>query len=260
MKTQYFIEGVAVDKYTPKGEINKTPIIMVHGGQHASWAWEKWATFFCQANYEVHALNWYNHGDSDSLPEEEFIKRSITDIADKELPIVAKSLANTPIIIAHSMGGLASAVYASTSPAQQLVLVTPVMPVAAKADPLPLPVDYSAAFPVLPYEQAKQFFFTTLGEDDARRYYQLLVPESAQAVHEATRWTVALDTTMITLPTIVIGAELDQLVPVEPLKRYAGLIGAEYFQMNGIGHCDVLLKEPSWREAANHVLTWLEKS
>ena len=114
---------------------------------------------------------------------------------------------------------------------------------------------------MLPYEQAKQFFFTTLNDEDAKKYYQLLVPESAQAVHEATQWTVALDTTMITIPTIVIRpAQLDQLVPVEPLKRYAGLIGAEYFQMNGIGHCDVLLKEPSWREAADHVLTWLEKS
>jgi pimeloyl-ACP methyl ester carboxylesterase len=257
MKEQYSIEGVAVDRYAQGGVTGKPPIVMVHGGDHGSWAWDKWANFFCQAGYQVHALNWYNHGNSDRLPEAEFIKRSITDIADKELSIVVRNLAMTPIVIGHSMGGLASAVYASTGPVERLVLVTPAMPVAAKADPVPLPIDYSAAFPVFPYEQAKQLFFTTLGDEEARRYYQLLVPASAQAVHEATEWTVALDTSAITMPTFVIGAELDQLVPVEPLRRYANLIRAEYFQMNGIGHCDVLLKEPDWQGAADKVLQWL---
>ena len=135
MKEQYSIEGVAVDKYAQGGATGKPPIVVVHGGEHGSWVWEKWANFFCQAGYQVHALNWYNHGNSDRLPEAEFIKRSITDIADKELSIVVKNLAMTPIVIGHSMGGLASAVYASTGRVERLVLVTPAMPVAAKADP-----------------------------------------------------------------------------------------------------------------------------
>lgn len=260
MKTQYFIEGVAVDKYVGEEPSSKAPIIMVHGGSHGSWCWEKWADLFCKAGYEVHALNWYNHGDSDALPEEAFIKRSIVDVADNELRIVAESLEKTPVVIAHSMGGLAAAVYASSAPVEKLVLVAPVMPVAVKAEPLPLPIDYSKPFPIFPYEQSKQFFFTTLDDEEAKKYYQLLVPESAQAVHEATQWSVALDTTLLTMPTLLISTELDQLVPPTPLKRYAELINAEYLEMKGIGHSDVLLKEPDWRTAADHALAWLEKS
>lgn len=258
MKSQYRIQGVAVDKYSAGDQSDKPPIIMVHGGDHAAWTWEKWADFFCKAGYEVHALSWYNHGDSDSLPEEEFIKRSITDVADRELRIVAENLDRTPIIIGHSMGGLAAAVYATSAPVEKLVLVTPVMPAAVKADPVPLPVDYTKPFPVMPYEQSKQFFFTTLDDEEAKKYYQLLVPESSQAVHEATQWSVALDATLLTVPTMLLSVELDQLVPPEPLRRYAEMIGAEYLEMKGIGHSDILLKEPDWREAASKVLDWLQ--
>jgi hypothetical protein len=45
--------------------------------------------------------------------------------------------------------------------------------------------------------------------------------------------------------------------PGMPVIGLGALNNAEYFQMNGIGHCDVLLKEPDWQGAADKVLQWL---
>jgi pimeloyl-ACP methyl ester carboxylesterase len=259
-KESYKTNGVSVDKYTPSEASTKPPIVMVHGGEHGSWGWALWADYFCKAGYEVHALNWYNHGDSDTLPESEFIKRSITDVAHKEISYVIDGLSRTPILIGHSMGGLASAAYATNHQLQKLVLVTPVLPKVVGADAIPLPVDATQPFPVLPFAQSKEFFFTTVDEADARSYYAKLVPESSQAVIEATKWTVDLDPQAITTPVLVLGTEFDRLIPNEPLRHYAELLHAKYVHFDGIGHSDILLKDPQWLEAATKVKDWLEEN
>ncbi len=172
----YRIEGVSVAKYSPATKTDKPPVIMVHGGEHGKWAWQNWATFFSEAGYEVHALDWYNHGDSDKLPEDQFIKRSIVDVARREIKAVAGQLKQKPILIGHSMGGLASAVYAEGAPVDKLVLLTPVMPAAVKPDPVPLPIDMTKPVGVFPYGQTKQLFFTTLDDVTAHQAYDKLVP------------------------------------------------------------------------------------
>jgi pimeloyl-ACP methyl ester carboxylesterase len=259
MAEKYTVNGVSVTKYSPPQPTDKPPVIMVHGGQHAAWCWENWATLFSEAGYEVHALDWYNHGDSEALPEDEFIHRSIADVAAKEIALVAGRLSQQPILIGHSMGGLASAIYAAKSPVERLVLLAPVMPQSVHPDPLPLPVDMSKPFPVLPFEQSKQFFFAASSEEDARRYYERLVVESPQAVYEATQWSVDFDTGGITAPVLVVAVEFDRLIPQESLKRYAMMLGADFETMKDIGHSDILLKAPEWRTTATYVRTWLEQ-
>lgn len=255
----YEVEGVAVTKYSPNTQTNKAPVLMVHGGNHAAWCWQNWATFFQKAGYEVHALDWYNHGASQKLPEEVFIKRSIVDVARQEITHVVDKLEQSPILIGHSMGGLASAVFAAEDGrVSQLVLVAPVMPTAAHAAAIPLPVDLTKPFPPLPYEQTKQLFFTRLNDEDARRYYELLTPESPQAVYEAVNWSVEFDLAKITARTFVMADELDGLIPGEALSRYAQLLNANYQQIDGIGHCDLLLKAPEWQTATGSVKKWLE--
>jgi pimeloyl-ACP methyl ester carboxylesterase len=256
----YRVQGVSVAKYSPTVKSDKPPIIMVHGGQHGKWAWQNWATFFSEAGYEVHALDWYNHGDSDKLPEETFIKRSIVDVAHNEIKAVASQLGRKPILIGHSMGGLASAVYAEGAPVERLVLIAPVMPAVVKPDPVPSPLDMSKPFGLFPFEQAKQLFFPTLSDEDAHRAYAQLVPESPQAVLEATRWTVDVDLDAIKVPKLLFATELDTLTPSTSEERYAKLLDAEYEFMPGIGHSDILLKDPQWRQAAERTLKWLHSS
>lgn len=259
MIEKYKINGVAVTKYSPDEPTDKAPIIMVHGGDHGAWGWEKWATFFSESGYEVHVPDWYNHGESDDLPEEEFTKRSIVDVAHREIRYIADKLDRQPILIGHSMGGLAATAYACEAQVERLVLIAPVMTAAAKADPIPLPVDPSRPMAVFPYPQAKQLFFTRSSEEDATHYYGMLEPESSQAVIEATQWQVELDLAKINVPTYVLATEFDQLIPQAPLERYAELLNAKFDVITGVGHSDVLLKEPEWRGAAEQTKQWLEQ-
>jgi pimeloyl-ACP methyl ester carboxylesterase len=258
MTETYKVKGVSVEKYSPADKQDKPPVILVHGGTHAAWCWEKWAPLLAENGYEVHALNWYNHADSAKLPEDEFIKRSIVDVAHREVTYVADALGRVPIVIGHSMGGLASAVYASVNDVAKLVLIAPVMPAAPHPNPVPLPVDMTKPYPPFPFEQSREVFYTTLTDEEARPYIERLVSESPQAVSEAVGWTVELDPAKITASTLVIADELDHLIPNDALKRYADMLHAPYKEYSGVGHCDLLVKEPTWRTVATDTIAWLE--
>ena len=255
--TTYRIKGVSVINYSPAKKTKKSPIIMIHGGEHGKWAWENWASYFSRAGYDVYAFDWYNHGDSVNLPQQEFIKRSLVDVAHHELKTVIQHVGRKPILVGHSMGGLVAAVYASEAPVEKLVLLTPVMPAIVKPDPVPLPVDMTKPYPVIPYEQAKQLFFATLSDKEARRAYAQLVPESPQAVLESTQWTVDVNLKAIKAPKLLFATEFDILTPAVSEEKYAKMLGAEYKFMPGIGHSDILLKSPDWHKAAHYTLDWL---
>jgi pimeloyl-ACP methyl ester carboxylesterase len=74
------------------------------------------------------------------VPPSEAVRRSIADVG-REIGIVADWLGREPVLVAHSMGGLASLVYASRNPVRALVLITPVMPKEYAGAEIPLPVD-----------------------------------------------------------------------------------------------------------------------
>lgn len=257
LRQTYDVQGVAVRQYLPPGETGRAPVVMVHGGAHGDWLWDNLATELSGHGWECHVLSWYNHGESRQLPVSEFVGRGIADVADQEIRHVVGGLGVEPILIGHSMGGLASLVYAERAPVRCLVLLTPVMPECVRPDPVPLPVDLDTPFGPFPYELAKQLFFTTLAPELAHDYHQLLVAESPQAVFEATRWTVPVELSAIRVPTCVYAAELDALTPAPAVQRLAQLMGAQYRLVAGIGHSDILLRQPQWRTVADELRQWL---
>jgi pimeloyl-ACP methyl ester carboxylesterase len=257
--TSYETNGVSVKRYSPVDAAGRPPVVMVHGGAHGGWAWDAMATYLCERSWECHALNWYNHGDSARAPENVFVKRSIVDVAHQEISHVVDGLHQEPILLGHSMGGLASLAYAEKAPVHRLVLLTPVMPTSVNPDQIPLQVDLARPFPPFPPEVAKRLFFTTLDDATADRYHRLLVPESPLAVFEATRWTVSIDLDTIKAPVFVFASELDVLTPPAAVERMARMLEAEYELVPGIGHSDMLLKSPEWQHVAKNVDAWLSQ-
>lgn len=253
---RYEVDGVAVRRYPQDGG-GRPPVVLVHGGAHGSWCWENHAGLLHEAGWDVHALDWLNHGASAALPEDAFLARGIVDVAREEITRVVGRLGREPVLVGHSMGGLASLAYATMAPVARLVLITPVVPASVGADPIELPVDLHAPFGPVPYEVAKQIFFTTLDEEQARGCHARLVAESPRAVWEATRWTVELNLDAVTTPALVIGAEHDVLTPAVAVRALAEAMHADHELMPGVGHCDVLLKEPDWRRAATRIRDWL---
>jgi pimeloyl-ACP methyl ester carboxylesterase len=131
-----WIEGVRVESIFPQGgEKRADPIILVHGGCHGSWAFQNYLPFFAESGWESHALNWFNHNGSLSLPPERFAERGIADIKE-EIALVASTLSAPPIVIAHSMGGMVAQKFAEENDLRALVLLAPVVSIEAEADPI----------------------------------------------------------------------------------------------------------------------------
>jgi pimeloyl-ACP methyl ester carboxylesterase len=233
--------------------------VLVHGGAHAKWSFEQYARVLSEGGYEVHALDWFNHGDSRRLPEDQFLRRGIDDVAREELRYVVDRLVRQPIIIGHSMGAMAGLVYAATNPVERLVLLTPVVPSAVGADPIEIEVDLTQPFGPFPYELAKLLYYPTLDEDLARVYHDLLVPESPRAVWQATRWTIDVDLRAVTAPTLVFATELDLLTPPAAVAGLAELMAARYELIPAIGHCEILLKQPESIALAERIRQWLDR-
>ena len=253
----FVVDGVHVEyqKHRDSAE-NKGPLLFLHGGCHGSWSWENFLPFFAERGWDCYAPNWYNHYKSDKvIPPERFLDRSIADVTEEIGKTVAQ-VDRMPILIGHSMGGLAVQKFAERSSVRGLALIAPVVPAEVGGAAIELPIDQKQTWGPPPVDIARELFFQGSKEEDARRFYSLLCPESPRAVHEATRWTVHVDRKNIAkVPVIAFGAEIDRLVPHELVKNLAEHYSADYVFVPGKGHN--LLLEPGWRDTASKLESWI---
>jgi pimeloyl-ACP methyl ester carboxylesterase len=215
-------------------------------------------SWFAGHGWNSTALDWLTHGGSDQLEGQERLRRGITEVG-REIDIACGTLENPPIVIAHSMGGLASLAYAAATTRElaALVLLTPVVPRAFGGAPIDIPVDFDTPWGPPPPDLARQLFYSGADDATASAYYQRLVPESPQAVWEATRWTVELELSPLRMPTLVVAAEADLLVPAEYVLAMAEGIGAESILLPGVGHGVTL--DPGWPRLAAQIESWLTR-
>jgi pimeloyl-ACP methyl ester carboxylesterase len=255
--TTYTVDGVAVRRHRPPST-DRPPVVLVHGGAHAGWVWDRVAGHLAGHGWDCHALDWRHHGSSARLPEADFVGRGIAAVQD-EIASVASGLGDVHLI-GHSMGGLATLVSAATLTPLSLTLITPVVPAQVEPPPIPVPLDLTVPWAVPPLPVAKAMFFSSMTDEEAATYHAKLQPESPQAVWEATRWTVPVDLAAVHARTLVLGAGEDTLTPAEHVEALATLMGARYLFFPALGHTDVLVKETGWQEVATAVEEWLRAS
>lgn len=256
---QYLVDGVFVERAAAKGVATAPPIVFVHGGSHGSWLWERWLPYFASMGRDCYAFSWFNHTGSHGLPMEQFVQRSMLD-ATEELGIVVSHVGEAPVIVAHSMGAAVAQKYSEDHPVLAQVLLAPVPCTESRGEAIPLPVDWSAPFPPMPYEMAVEWFLAGCAEEDARRYYGLMPDESPKAVWEAAQRGAAieLDRTRIGGPTLMVAGGQDIVSPAELVRKHAAYFGADYLFMADRAHS--LILEPRWRGVADRVNVWLTRS
>lgn len=49
--TSYSTYGVAVRHYRPRHAVSRAPVVLVHGGNSASWCWESYAPWLAHHGY-----------------------------------------------------------------------------------------------------------------------------------------------------------------------------------------------------------------
>jgi pimeloyl-ACP methyl ester carboxylesterase len=166
-------------------------------------------------------------------------------------------LPEPPVLIGHSMGSVVAQLVAERYPVRGLALLTPpstrgawrslgmmarTRPAAALATVAgrTIPMDASVLFPGLPPEQAARLE-AKLGRESWIVQYELLRPR---------------DIARIDAPILVMGAQLDALVPAREVQMVAASHGVRPVWMRGMGH-DVMLDAGNER-ALGILLDWVE--
>jgi pimeloyl-ACP methyl ester carboxylesterase len=183
------------------------------------------------------------------------VNMSIADVVD-DIDKVARCFASPPVLIGHSMGGLAAQLYASAHEVSALVLLAPGVPSNVGAARIELPIgDMNTPWGPPPPDVARQMFFQGLDDAQAAHFNALLVPESPLRVYELTRWSLAIDATKLTAPILIVSGALDLLTPPETGAALAALYGATYRLAPAHGR-NLLLGEGARRIAVD-VMAWV---
>lgn len=97
--------GVALTEYRAEPVSHETPLVLVHGGVHGSWAWSNVQGWFAERGWSSTALDWFGHGESDPLPVEDMVRRGIPDVAE-EIGVACASAGRPPVLVGHSVAGM----------------------------------------------------------------------------------------------------------------------------------------------------------
>jgi len=88
-----------------------------------------------------------------------------------------------------------------------------------------------------------------------QRIYARMQPESSRALLDMSGWGLPQPWRARRIPTLVLGAERDVLIPAALAESSARMLGAEYRVLEGFGHAVML--ETGWLAAASAVRDWL---
>ncbi|WP_081665412.1 alpha/beta fold hydrolase [Mycobacterium sp. UM_CSW] len=246
------VNGIRVETYGEPS--SRPPLLFVHGGCQGSWAWHKIAPELASDGWYSVCLNWFGHNGSATLHPGLALKRSILDVT-AEIAEVADFLGKVPVVIGHSMGGLASLTFATIRPVAALVLLVPVVPAGFAADPISLEVDPNAMW-IPPAQMMDHAWWGEASAEEAQHYSSLVCPESPQAVMEATRWLCEVETRQLRVPALVFAAENDVLVPPQAVNALAKAIEADFVELRNTGHGVPL--NPVWAQVTTQINEWLE--
>jgi len=259
------IEGeVALEWLACPVEGTPPPLLFVHGAYVGAWCWaEHWLPWFAAQGYPAYALSLRAHGRS--AGRERLNNFGLADYARDLLTAIAQ-LGRAPILIGHSMGGLVvQKALERGIDCPAAILMCPVPPFGV------LPATFSLAFtrPALfaqiqamaaghrvSLDALQQAMFSgPLDADRLRRIYARMQPESNRALLDMNGWGLPQPWRTARVPTLVLGAERDVLIPAALAESSARMLGAEYRLLEGLGHAVML--EAGWQGAARVLLDWL---
>jgi pimeloyl-ACP methyl ester carboxylesterase len=257
-------EGIHVETHQPERRSRKPPLLMVHGALTGSWLWTEMAAFLAERGWEAHAMNLRGHFTSDVA---ELDETSMRDYAD-DIGVAMRHLGRPAVLIGWGIGALAGLMHAERHPVLGLVLLAPSPPAAAlprrpdEHELRSVPAVYDAAWWgwTGTREQLRERN-PDMDDADIEKMTELLAGarESGRARRERMRG-IEIDTSrLVDLPSLVIGAGLDDVIHPNEARRTADLLGASYEYFPSASHFGLVMGERTWPEVASSVLGWLEE-
>jgi len=256
-------EGIYVETQQPERRSRKPPLLLVHGALTGSWLWSSFGAYFAERGWEAHAMNLRGHYTSDLA---ELGETSMRDYAN-DIGVAIRQLGRPPVVIGWGMGALAAMLHAEQNRVLGLVLLAPSPPAGAlprrpsEHELKAVPPVYDATWWgwIQPWDRLAEAM-PDMNEDDLEKMQEMLAGarESGSARQER-MLGVPVDATRIAVPTLVIGAGLDDVIHPSEARRTADLLDATYEYVPSASHFGLVMGSESWPQVAGSVLGWLEE-
>jgi non-heme chloroperoxidase len=255
----------------------KKTIVFIHGLWIHTSSWLPWMDFFKQQGYETLNPGW--PGDSATVAEcrdnpQSIANRGVTEIADHYAKIIV-TLAEPPIVIGHSFGGLLTQVILGRGLAAAGIAIDPApikgvwqLPFSALRASFPVlgnPFNLKKAIS-LTFDQFRYGFANAVPEEEAKDLYnRWTIPAPARPLFQAATASFAGSETKVNTanttrgPLLITGGENDHIAPPvlgqASLKKYNSSVVSEFKLFKDRGHS--LIVDHGWREIADYAQVWL---
>ena len=257
-------EGIHVETHQPERRSRKPPLLLVHGALTGSWLWTEIAAYLAERGWEAHAVNLRGHFTSDVADLDETTMRDYAD----DIGVALRQIGRPAVLIGWGIGALAAMLHAERHPVLGLVLLAPSPPAAAlprRPDEYELravPAIYDAAWWGWTGSRDElRERMPDMDDDELEKMSELLAGahESGRARRERMQG-VPIDAARLSeLPSLVIGAGLDEVIHPTEARRTADLLGASYEYFPSASHFGLVMGGRTWPEVAQSVLGWLEE-
>lgn len=257
------VDQLIVEYQEGEGERKPDPILFIHGMWSGSWYWANFMEYFSKLGYDCWALNLRGHEPDPKLRD--IGKVSFAQYVEDVDKAIAE-LGTLPIIIGHSMGGLLAQKVAEISRTKAVVLLAPAPPWSVLTiHYLPLLLsqlkhlpDLILNRPLIPsYGLAVKMMLDCLAEEERRRIYSKVVPESGRVAAEILLGKVVIDKKRVTCPVLVIAGGDDKIISAKVAKRVAQGYKADFKEYPDRGHW---MMEEGWEKIAHDTGEWLDKT
>lgn len=260
--------------------MSKRTIVFIHGLWIHANSWQAWMNFFSQQGYETINPGW----PGDSLTVEAcrsnpgpIGNRGVMEVADSYAKIIS-SLAEPPIVIGHSFGGLIAQVLLGRGVAVAGIAIDPApikgvwqLPFSALKASLPVlsnPFNLKKAVS-LTFGQFRYGFANAVPEQEAKELYdRWTIPAPVRPLFQAAFATIAGSETKVATanatrgPLLITGGEKDHIAPPifgkSSLKKYNPSVITEFKLFEDRGHS--LIVDHGWKELAEYSLSWLNRN
>jgi pimeloyl-ACP methyl ester carboxylesterase len=257
-------EGIHVETHQPERRSRKPPLLLIHGALTGSWLWTEFAAYLAERGWEAHAMNLRGHFTSDLA---ELDGTTMRDYAD-DVGVALRHLGRPAVLVGWGIGALAALMHAERHPVLGMVLLAPSPPAAAlprrpdEHELRAVPAVYDAAWwgwTGTP-EQLREKM-PDLDELDIEKMTELMdgARESGRARRERMQGIPVDMSRLLELPSLVIGAGLDDVIHPAEARRTADLLSADYEYFPSASHFGLVMGEHTWPDVAQSVLGWLEE-
>lgn len=262
----------------PGGNMNKKNysrnIVFIHGLFQNPKSWGNWITYFERKGFACHAPAYpYHAGKPEVLRkniDQKLGKLTFGEVIES-LSTFIDMLPEKPVLIGHSMGGLAVQKLLEMDKGAAAIAIDPAPPAGIfsfkwsflKAN-LPTINPFEGNSPCLPsVEWFHYAFCNTMTMDETKKEYDLfVVPESRNIPRSSTRKDGKISFRKPHNPILIIAGEKDNIIPLSLVKKnfaaYKGSDGVIDFK-EFPGRTHYICGQKGWEEVADHIFQWLEK-